>query len=207
MMYEYADRIIKHLNKRFLRFFSQLKTLKFDELNVISKVNSLYSDCEEITYTSFCILAEKTYRSTLKEFDLKSDEDFPADMWVDGFLDGYNPVTKYVYLSEVPRKASRCYEAIISSKVDKNSSVSKEVDKALRLWSNQVAEYADQIVLNVTRQAFMDAGVTHYIWITIPDERRCEDCKDLHGKVFPIEELPPKPHIGCRCIIKPYENN
>ena len=41
-------------------------------------------------------------------------------------------------------------------------------------------------------------------WISIEDEKRCIDCEENHGKIYPIEEKPkPKPplHLFCRCAI------
>ena len=42
-------------------------------------------------------------------------------------------------------------------------------------------------------------------WISIEDEKRCIDCEENHGKIYPIEEKPkPKPplHFFFRCVIK-----
>ena len=41
-------------------------------------------------------------------------------------------------------------------------------------------------------------------WISIEDEKRCIDCEENHGKIYPIGEKPkPKPplHLFCRCAI------
>lgn len=51
---------------------------------------------------------------------------------------------------------------------------------------------------------FKELGVTKYQFYTKPDERRCETCGELHGKIFPISAFevgvtasPIHPH--CRC--------
>ena len=46
-MYEYTDRAIKYLDRRYIRMFGQLGTLaSFDELNVTASVRSLYRELE-----------------------------------------------------------------------------------------------------------------------------------------------------------------
>lgn len=41
-------------------------------------------------------------------------------------------------------------------------------------------------------------------WISISDNKRCEPCKDMHGKIYPAGKVPKfkyKLHAFCRCII------
>ena len=52
-------------------------------------------------------------------------------------LSEYDPVTRYVYTHEVERKRMRLAEAYIASNGD-----SREVKKALRLWSNMIRQYS-----------------------------------------------------------------
>lgn len=42
-------------------------------------------------------------------------------------------------------------------------------------------------------------------WISIEDERRCKGCKENHGKIYDMDEIPiPEPplHEHCRCFIE-----
>ncbi len=42
-------------------------------------------------------------------------------------------------------------------------------------------------------------------WYSIPDPKRCSQCKDKHGTVFLINEIPnpaPPLHLFCRCVIR-----
>lgn len=53
-------------------------------------------------------------------------------------------------------------------------------------------------------EAFKELGVTKYQFFTKPDERRCEECGALHGKIFPISAfevgVTASPiHPRCRC--------
>lgn len=51
-------------------------------------------------------------------------------------------------------------------------------------------------------------GIKSYRYYTIPDERRCEQCGELHGRVFPMTAYEvgltaPPIHPRCRCITIP----
>ena len=194
-MYEYADKIIAYLNKRFIRLFGKLKGITvIDELNVINTVNSVYNEAEELVEKYFLELAQKVYKSTVSNPLTEIGE-----MWITGFLKEYNPTTKYVYTHEVERKAARCAESILAS----NTKV-KEIENALRYWSNMVAQYADDITLEATLQAYKDDGVEKVMWMTELDNRRCKECAKREGQVYDINKIPPKPHIGCRCWVVPW---
>ena len=55
----------------------------------------------------------------------------------------------------------------------------------------------------------VDVSKNYKHWISQKDERRCVDCKDLHGKIWPLDEDPePEPalHTNCRCVIEPMES-
>jgi SPP1 gp7 family putative phage head morphogenesis protein len=53
-------------------------------------------------------------------------------------------------------------------------------------------------------EIFKEIGITKYQFFTKPDERRCEECGALHGKIFPISAfevgITASPiHPRCRC--------
>lgn len=194
-MYELTDEIIAYLNKKFIRLFGRLKGLTvIDELNVIGKVNEVYKEAETLTQSCFLELAQKVYKETV------NNPKFNFELaWVAGFLNQYDPTTKYVFSHEVERKAARCAESIIAS----NTKV-REVETALRYWSNMVTQYADDITVAAVVQAYKDDGVEKVIWLTEMDNRRCKECVKREGKIYDIDKIPPKPHIGCRCWIKPW---
>ncbi len=151
----------------------------------------------------FLKLAKESYKQA-KEFVPETESDNSTDItleWLLAFLEEYSPVTKYVFNHEVERKMARCAESIISSPVSKD----KEVMTALRLWAQMVAEYALEVTDEATKQAYKDSGVKKVIWLSFEDSRRCKTCKDRHNKVYDIDKIPPKPHIGCRCYVMPYD--
>ena len=56
--YEHTDKIIKYLNKRFIRIFNKAKTISsFEELNVIKYSREMYDELEQITEKAFLLLA------------------------------------------------------------------------------------------------------------------------------------------------------
>ncbi|WP_336784154.1 phage minor head protein [Paenibacillus illinoisensis] len=45
-------------------------------------------------------------------------------------------------------------------------------------------------------------GKINATWIAHIDDRTCATCKGLHGRAFAIEDVPPRPHSGCRCTLE-----
>lgn len=195
-MYEYTDKIIRYLTKRFVRLFGNAKSnlLPMDEVNVLRYSHTFYGNLEEITEIYFLKLAKKVYRDTATNKKRKIDK-----KWLHDTLSQYDPVTMYVYLHEVDRKRARFAEAIIAS-----SNRAFEVEKALRYWSRMVNQYAVEITDKAVIDAYIDNDVPKVIWVTVDDERRCEDCAKRDGKIYDIDDIPPKPHLNCRCILLPY---
>ena len=72
----------------------------------------------------------------------------------------------------------------------------------MSLWSQQTAQYADIVTDAAVIQAFVDAGISKVRWITQEDEKVCKTCRERNGKVYPITELPEKPHWRCRCYFE-----
>ena len=195
-MYEYTDKIIRYLTKRFVRLFGNAKSnlLPMDEVNVLRYSHTFYGNLEEITEIYFLKLAKKVYRDTATNKKRKIDK-----KWLHDTLSQYDPVTMYVYLHEVDRKRERFAEAVIAS-----SNRAFEVEKALRYWSRMVNQYAVEITDKAVIDAYIDNDVPKVIWVTVDDERRCEDCAKRDGKIYDIDDIPPKPHLNCRCILLPY---
>lgn len=192
-MYEYTDVIIRYLNKRFIEVFRRLKSLvSFDELNVLQSTQLIYDELLTITEEKLLDLAVY-YNSTVKNVKTKIDRD-----WLYLLLNDYDPITKYVFMHEVERKRARLVESMIATKNP------KEIDTALRYWSAMVTQYAIEVTDAAVKQAYIDDGVELVVWVTILDDRRCKECEKREGKVYDIKDVPPKPHIGCRCYIVPW---
>ena len=194
-MYEYTDVIIRYLNKRFIEVFHRLKSLvSFDELNVLQSTRLIYDELMQITEEKLLELAVYYYNGTVKNSKTNIDRE-----WLYLILDDYDPITKYVFIHEVERKRARLAESILASQ-----NKSKEIDTALRYWSAMVAQYAIEVTDEAVKQAYVDDGVEMVMWVSMLDDRRCKECEKREGKVYDISNVPPKPHIGCRCYLVPW---
>ena len=221
-MYEASDKAIAYINKECIKLFRKLKTLKFDEANVLTETKAIYTQVDSISQRAYLELAKAVYDSTYDDDEelllgiiagreITKGKDFIVDVtkgrttnfaeWLREVLNEYNPVTKYVWTHEVERKQSRCAEALISTKSP------KEVNAALRYWTQQTSQYSDDIEYKATVLAYKDMGIGKVRWVTEEDDRVCPICEAREGKVYPIDDIPPKPHYGCRCSIEPIKGS
>lgn len=204
-LFEYEDKVVRVLLKKLLRKFRALtraiqsNTINgFDELNVITAVNKTYDEATQLIVAFLLDVAKRAYRKARK----KGSEDFPLDMWLAEYLAEYNPVTGYLFYQEADRKRARLVESVMSvlGTTAPISTVSKEVDKALKQLTRQAEQFGDCVVLEATEQAYKDNGVKKVMWVTKKDDRVCSSCRPLDGKIFSINAVPPPQHYNCRCF-------
>lgn len=203
-LYARADQAIKEMNRQNLKAFNKLKLAKWDELNVIRQVNTTYEESTRRAIRKYYEIAVEAYIVAM--YQMKMDRKRATEMadetidltWVYEFLEDVDPVTLYEFFSERDRKKQRLIEALTATN-NRNA----EIDKALRYWTRQVAQYADNSVFYARLQAFRDAGVEKVMWNTQRDERVCEECGPMDGEIFNIENVPNPPHWGCRCWLSP----
>lgn len=203
MRYDTADKAIRDMNRRNLRAFDRLKTLPFDQLNILRSVRKTYSDSIKLAKLRYLQIARDAYIEALvmagidrKKAEEMAEDDITED-WVLDMLEEYDPVTLYQFLPEAERKKDRLVEALIASH-NKN----EEVDKALRYWTLQVTQYAINSVDEATLDGFKEAYVKKVRWIAQEDGRVCSVCQERDGKVYAIDKVPPKPHFNCRCYLE-----
>lgn len=191
-MYEKTDSRLSSLKKRIKRLFYRTKaTMIFDELNVIDKSKELYRELDKMNEDEFLKIANEYYKEINPEKELNRD-------WLLAILLGYDAVTKYVYKHEVDRKRSRFAESIIAS-----TTKSKEFITAMNLWWRQTEQYGITVTDEAVIQGYRDIGVKKLIWNTEKDDRVCPICRERNGKEYSIDNLPTKPHYGCRCYFTP----
>ena len=192
--FEIRDRIVKAYLKVILRRFKKLNqgfVLGFDEVNALSAVNTTYEEVIGLTVECLKKVAKQTYRWIC-------DEDFPVDMWLDGFLQEFSPVTHYKFYDEADRKRTRAYEAIMSTRT--SSERKKQIEIATRYWVRQFEQTADDVVDAVMVKAYKDNNVKYVRWHTMKDASVCSDCKARDGKLYPITSRKLHPlHYNCRC--------
>lgn len=197
--YDYADLIFNTLSRRYIGLFNRLKNLgNYSEKEVIREVNEVYGEIDRITRKYLLLLLKKVYKEVADMIDAEDVADTVLALWVSEVLEGYDPVTKYVYVHEVDRKRARTIESIIAS-----DNKAKEVEVAKKQWSKQAKQYCDNIVREAVNHAFEEAEVIEVEWHTEEDLRVCPQCQDLDGQRFRLNHEPPPPHYGCRCWVEP----
>lgn len=193
-MYEYTDALLKVYRKRMISVFTRYKSiLHIDELNVLNGSEKMYAELESIAETCLLKIAKKYYGFHAKKKKSSIDRD-----WLLDYLEDYEPTVRYVYLHEVDRKKQRFAESLLATGKKEES-----FKDALRYWNDMFTQFAILTTDHATLTAYKDNGVKKVRWYTVPDERRCAECGKLHGKVFAIDKVPPKPHWRCRCYLVP----
>ena len=188
-MYELTDIVIENIRKELIRDFSKLKSLlSYDELNVMSATKAVYSKIDLYVRQMFLQLMQAVYKKVTKRT-------CPYNYaWLESFLLEYDEVSKYVYANEFERKRDRVAEALIASP-KKN----EEIDAALRYLSFMLTAYAVRVTDQVVLTAYRDMGIDAVRWKAEKDNKTCTICKHRNGHIYDIEQVPPKPHLNCRC--------
>lgn len=202
-LYDYTDARIKRLNRQFLRLFQKVRLLNFDELNALNDIKAVYRKADRLAKAAYLDIAVEAYAFGLSEaeragFRPRRRREIDRD-WVLDFLEEEDFVTLYRYAPELTRKRDRLVEALAMT-----SKPNKEIDKALKYLIMQTTHYADKATAEAELQAMKDSGVKKVMWLTERDDRVCDICYPLDGKVFDIDKTPPIPqHYNCRCILIP----
>lgn len=203
-MFQYADAAIRDMNRRNLKSFARLKQLKFDELNILNAVESVYDKAVRVAKKKYLLIARMAFIDAMiaagkseKEAEKAADESITEDYIIE-MLDEYDPVTLYQFEPEIERKKQRLAEALIAS-----HKKTEEISKALRYLTLQLSQYADKAELEAALDGYREAGVKRVRWITQEDEKVCKTCFPRDGKVYDIDKVPPRPHYRCRCELLP----
>lgn len=194
--YQLSDKASKLLNRKAIRRFDKAKKdcnlLRFDELNIIKVLTTLYKELAADNKKAFLDLAILAYQDAQPHGKKE-----PDNSWILALLDSYDPVYLVVYTHEVERKRDRMIEGVIAS-----SSKTVEFRRGLSLWSRFTVHELDRVTDEATLKAFRDAGVKKVRWRTEDDDKVCETCGPRDGKVYDIDKVPAKPHINCRCWLE-----
>lgn len=194
-----TDKMIARMNRRMIRKFNHAKEkmelAKFDELNVLRTVRGLYEDLDDDFRAIMLSLIYKVYEENSRYGKMSS---FGAEELILWILSEPNPVTGYSYTAEVWRKRDYLVESLKAS--DRHDAA---IRKAMSYWARMTAQYADIFTENAMLKAFEDAGIRRVRWHTRDDERVCKACNKRHGRIYPINRIPVRPHWGCRCWWEP----
>lgn len=186
---------MKRLTRRMIQAFNKLKkksVLSFDELNTLkAAVDDCYKECYNFILASYITIAKHYCKEAC------DDDSVINLLWIENFLGGYDPVTKYIFDNEADRKRARLFEALVVSQSP------AEVDTALRLYHRQVKQWADNVTDAATLEGYKQAGIKEVRWKTEEDSRVCKECGERDNKIYPIKKVPDKPHPNCRCYLLP----
>jgi SPP1 gp7 family putative phage head morphogenesis protein len=194
-MYRKTDKVIAYLSKQYAKLFQRVTS--FDELNIIDVSHKIFDEAVVLTEREVTRLVKLVYDSKREGGEISSED---ASSLVLTLMLAYNPVTKYVYRNEMERKRSRFAEGVIASETP-----NEEVALATRLMIATNKQFAEDATFEAAVLAYKDNGVKKVRWVTAVDDRRCKECKSRHGKVYSIDNIPPKPHRYCRCYIEKEE--
>lgn len=223
-VYERTDKLIADAKLEEARQFNTVRRkvaglADFDEINTLTK--RLYFNLEKRNRKLFNAIMAQQYRDCL-EGEVSEDELddlllIVFDDELDEILSDYDPVMGYVYNHETERKRDRLYEKVISVLSHKrenekgendetlvfpsNNEVRDVFDSAFRQWSKMTEEYGIRSHDRATVEAFHALGVKNVQWHAQNDRKTCSECDSLDGAIFPIDEVPDKPHPNCRCWI------
>ena len=119
-----------------------------------------------------------------------------AEIAIAKLLDEPNRNTNYAYDTEITRKRDRAREAVDS--VPSKSMKLKEIDKAVRFLMQMSGWYADFTSQDAEIQAFKESGAKKLKRHEHEDAKTCAVCRKLDGEIYPIDAIPPLPHLRCR---------
>lgn len=215
-MYWRTDKYLKALKMKIRTEFNHLSVMSFDELNVVQTTKETKE-----TFSRLLAFNSGEYKQIIHEARNYAlgylDEDQKKKEAEVGFddadflklvLSAYNFVTGYLYEKEAARKRLRLAEEMLTAREYRDRKrYSQALNKTANLWYTQSGQYAISLEDETVREVWKNAGVKKVQWIAELDGRTCHTCRDLHGQVFEIDEVPNKQHYNCRCTIKPYKGD
>lgn len=198
-IYASCDKAIQAMNRWNLEEFGKLKMSRFDQVNIIKTVVSLYRRSTNLAKRKYRKVARDAYLYGLYLCEIvgeraeKMADRAITEKWLEKILTETDFVTLYRFDTEAERKAYRLAETL-----EATQDLDYEVNKALRAWSQQLGQYAINFTDYAEIQAFKDAGIEFIEWVAVGDRKTCNECYALNGQQFRIDEIPPK-HPNCRC--------
>lgn len=196
MFYDRTDALLDALNRILVDKFGKLKVQLRNTENSYEKselIENLYEELYDIAVNSYLSLAQGVYSDEIGINPLKRAKR-PDLKWIDKILSTPDPVSKYIFDAELDRRAARLFEAVsISSTPD------ADIDAAMRSMALSYAIYAVRVTDDAAVKAMKDSGVKKVRWVAEDDTHTCKVCHKRDDTVYPIDDIPPKPHINCRC--------
>lgn len=209
-MYKYLDKLLEIEKKKVRTSFNRLSVMGFDELNVVNTrktTQAIYDRFLSDNEAMYLKAAKDAYKKALiaaEKEGFSGERDEIDGEWLVGLLAGVNFVSGYLYNKEAERKRLRLNEQILTAREYNNRTMYQDsLRRSANLWWSQTVLYGISTVDEATVKGFKDMGVRDVRWVAAEDERTCLTCGGRHNKVYRINNIPPKPHYGCRCYVVP----
>lgn len=194
--YAFVDDEIAYLNREIAKQFSALKAMTaLDEINIKTEVGKAYRSLAVLIRKVLLLVARYYYTEAWEQE--RRYRNWLDEQWIEDILTGYDPVSKYVFVNEEDRKRARLVEALIASKTP-----AKELDAASKSLALMFRVYVVRVADEAVLRSMRDQDTEYVQWIAELDERTCEICSARDLRIYPIELLPDKPHINCRCTYR-----
>lgn len=199
--YSYMDKRLSILKKKIRELYVRFqKGANFDELNDLSDdTKLLYTKVLEEIEKELLKIAKNKY----KEYVLVYDEEKIDEKWIKkNLVKDISTITKFSLFNEMDRQRARMLEMlVISEAIAEERQIIAKNEKYIEKIASQ---YAIESVDKAKVEAYRENGVEKVIWRAEHDNRTCNDCYELDGQIFTLNELPAKPHYNCRCTIEEF---
>lgn len=209
-IYSKLDKGLPEVKNNLRREFNRLSLMGFDELNVLNTRKTTAQMYKRLSQRNERLYLDGGYFAYLFAFGQASQLGFAGERrkidakWVESYLQEYNPVTRYIYEKEVERRRMRLNECILTDReFDSRENFQTDIRRSANYWWTQTLQYGIGACDAAMLDAFRDCGVKRVRWVTMEDNRVCDDCDKRDGVVYDIDKVPPKEHYGCRCILVP----
>ena len=214
-MYRTADKLLKQLKQIIRREFNRMGIFGFDELNtprITRETLRLFDDLGKANREKFLEVAKKSYIDAVALAVALGYTSFGGtridEKWLNEILGSYDFVSGYLYNSEAERKRLRLAEELATSReYQSRTRYNDSLRRSANLWWSQTMHYMILFVDRAILAAYKDCGVEYVKWNAHIDGRECKVCRERNGKIYKIDNVPPKAHRNCRCFITPIENN
>lgn len=206
-MFSYTDKVVKvyllQIVRRFNKILRQISVTAFDEVNVMSAVNTEWGNIDKLMRDALLMIALYYYHLACDTCE-NDYEDELFILYFLAYLNDYDELTHYQYVNELDRKRARLIEALLSVKT--LAKRKEELRKAQKLLARQFKQTADNVTEKAILRAYEEAGIKKVEWVAMEDERVCPVCGALDHKIFTLNKCPALPqHYNCRCFVIPVD--
>lgn len=205
-LYKPLDDYLERLKKKIRTEFNHLSLAGFDRLNVMQTrqmTQSTFDRIESFNRAEYARLVRHAWKWACRRVK-KRPRDIDYLDYVLEYLNGYDPVTQYIYTREIDRKRMRLNEGILAAREfsDRNA-FEKAVKKTADLLYTQSMQYGTDLIQAAMLEVYERAGIDDLMWISVMDGHECKECHDRNGVIYKRRNYPQKPHYGCRCYPVP----